>query len=94
MVKDILGSVVKAKAGRDRNRFFVVMATEGSEFVLMADGCTRKIAKPKKKKLMHLVFTGKSIDLNLVPKNNTADAFIRKALVELGYNNKTVSEEG
>ncbi len=50
------GSIVKAVAGRDRDRFFVVLKTEG-RFAYIADGKTRKIDKPKRKKLIHLAKT-------------------------------------
>ena len=51
-----LGSIVLAKAGRDKGDFFVVVASEG-EFAYICDGKTRKYDKPKKKKLKHLAVT-------------------------------------
>ena len=49
----VKGSIVKAKAGRDKDGFFVVLKVE-SGYAYIADGRTRKIEKPKKKKLIHL----------------------------------------
>lgn len=49
----VRGSIVRAKAGRDKDGFFVVLKVE-SGYAYIADGRTRKIEKPKKKKLIHL----------------------------------------
>ncbi len=45
--------VVISTAGRDKNRLFFVVDTEG-EFVHLADGKRRKIENPKRKKLKHV----------------------------------------
>ncbi len=47
------GSAVYAKAGKEKGRLFFVIKTEG-DFAYLADGDTRKIEKPKKKRLKHL----------------------------------------
>ena len=95
MRSDVIGRVVTAKAGRDSGRSFVVVAAEGEEFVMICDGGLRKSARPKKKKLKHLAFESERIDLSSMPGDpGCADAFIRKALKELGNNHNTVSEEG
>ena len=52
------GEIVCSKAGRDKGRYFVVMETEGSEYVFVCDGKLRKVDKPKKKKIKHLARTG------------------------------------
>ena len=41
--------IVKSAAGRDRGRLFFVLGTEG-EFLLLADGKSRKLESPKRKK--------------------------------------------
>ncbi len=56
------GEIVCSKAGRDKGRYFVVMETEGSEYVFVCDGKLRKVDKPKKKKVKHLVKTGQLAD--------------------------------
>ena len=50
----IPGRVVLSTQGRDEGRYFVVLEVIDENFVLMADGLTRKIAHPKKKKVKHL----------------------------------------
>ncbi|MGI6213553.1 MAG: RNA-binding protein [Christensenellales bacterium] len=49
-----LGSVVYSRAGRDKGRFFLVVEVVDENFVRIADGKTRMIAKAKLKKIKHL----------------------------------------
>ena len=51
-----VGTVVKAKAGRDKEGFFVVVRTEEG-FVYIADGKRRRVENPKKKNPIHLSVT-------------------------------------
>lgn len=48
-----IGQIVYSKAGRDCGKEFVVVSTEG-EHLYLADGATRKLESPKKKKLKHI----------------------------------------
>ena len=48
------GRVVQSTQGRDAGRYFVVLQVVDDRHVLMADGQSRKIDHPKKKKMMHL----------------------------------------
>lgn len=50
----LLGSVVISKAGRDEGRTFLVVESLDDEYVLISDGDTHKMEKPKKKKRRHL----------------------------------------
>ena len=52
-----LGGIVLARAGRDKNKYFIIVKTE-DRFVYICDGKTRKIQKPKKKKLKHVTLMG------------------------------------
>ena len=45
----VKGSVVRATAGRDKDKFFVVLGREG-DYALIADGKRRKVQKPKQQK--------------------------------------------
>ena len=47
------GSIVVATAGRDKEKFFVVLSLEDN-FAYISDGYTRKVDVPKKKKFKHL----------------------------------------
>ena len=48
-------NIVKAIAGRDKGKLFFVLAIEG-EYLFLADGKTRKVENPKRKKHKHVQF--------------------------------------
>lgn len=48
-------NIVRSDAGRDRGKLFVVLAVEG-EYLLLADGKSRKVESPKRKKRRHVLF--------------------------------------
>lgn len=81
-----IGQVVYSKAGRDKGLVFVVVCVEG-EFVYLVDGKLRTLAKPKKKKQMHIQVTKEiltPLQTKLNERLSLSDADIRKAL--LPYN--------
>lgn len=49
-----VGQIVKSKAGRDKDRLFVVIDIINDQYVLIVDGDLRKIENPKMKKAKHL----------------------------------------
>ncbi|MBR5512604.1 MAG: KOW domain-containing RNA-binding protein [Ruminococcus sp.] len=57
-----IGSVVRAKAGRDKDGFFVVTAIE-KEYCFIADGKSRKLETPKRKNIKHISLTNSMIDI-------------------------------
>lgn len=57
----VKGSIVRAKAGRDKDSFFVVLGVN-DEFALIADGKRRTLEHPKNKKLKHLESTNTVIE--------------------------------
>lgn len=63
------GCIVKSTAGRDAQRFFVVMDVDG-DFAVLADGKVRPLERPKRKKLKHLQKTNRCVDLNEMISNN------------------------
>jgi len=52
--KFVLGEYVVSKAGRDKDRIFIVTSILDEIYVAVADGDLRKIDNPKKKKIKHL----------------------------------------
>lgn len=72
------GSLVYSKAGRDKGKLFLVLATE-NDFAYLADGDTRRISNPKKKKQKHIQGTEKVFDFDF---DNISDSGVRKALSE------------
>lgn len=73
----LIGTIVRACAGRDNDSFFVVTANGSSGFVYIADGKSRKLLKPKKKNVKHLQFTKTVIELD-----GLTDKKLRKFLSE------------
>lgn len=71
------GLVVKAKSGRDKNRFFVVISCDG-EYAYIADGKTRRLECPKRKNVKHLFTTNTVIPVDSI---NT-DKLIKAQLSE------------
>lgn len=53
-----VGSVVVSKAGRDRDRLFLVIEEVDADFVMIANGDLRKMDRLKKKRRKHLKPTG------------------------------------
>ena len=47
--------IVRSDAGRDKGKLFVVLAVEG-EYLLLADGKSRRVEAPKRKKRRHVLF--------------------------------------
>lgn len=82
----IPGRVVLSTQGRDAGRYFVVMSVIDEQFVLMADGLTRKIAHPKKKKVKHLRLKPivVNVDGAMLPNKHLQDSDLRRALAEYG----------
>ena len=82
----IPGRVVLSTQGRDEGRYFIVLKVIDENFVLMADGLTRKIDHPKKKKVKHL--RPKPIVVNVdgstLPNKHLQDSDLRRYLRENG----------
>lgn len=82
----VLGQVVYSKAGRDVGKIFIITALIDANYVYISDGNLRRVEKPKKKKIKHLVITKNIID-SIAQKISTdiriTNAEIRKALVEI-----------
>lgn len=70
------GSLVYSRAGRDKGMIFVVLSCEG-DCVYLADGETRRISRPKRKKLKHINKTNKIVELDF---ENISDSMVRKAI--------------
>jgi len=51
------GEFVYASRGRDAGACFIVISQEDN-YLYLADGKSRKVGSPKKKKLKHVILTG------------------------------------
>ena len=91
-----LGRVVLSRAGRDMDRYFVVVGQTDEQHVLVADGDLRRMAVPKKKKLKHLApkpACMSEIRTKLEKGEQIQDAKIRKFLAACGYGPRAKQEE-
>lgn len=74
---DILkGTVVKSKAGRDKETLLVVVKVENG-FAYVCDGKRRPLERPKKKNLLHLAATHKSIPVSELTTNRKLKALLQ-----------------
>lgn len=62
------GMIVKSDAGRDQERFYVIVAVE-NDWAFIADGKRRKLEHPKRKNPRHLKRTGRTAELSEVDTN-------------------------
>lgn len=80
-----VGSVVLSKQGRDKDNYFVVVAT-GKDVVFVADGGARKLASPKKKNIKHVSYSGITLE-GIAPKlsegQKVFDSEVKSALRQL-----------
>lgn len=74
-----MGLVVRARSGRDKNKFFVVIDCD-KEYAYIVDGKSRRLDKPKKKNIKHIAFTNTVISPELLGTNKS----IKTQLKEFG----------
>lgn len=92
----VLGQVVHSRAGRDKDECFVVVEIINKEYVLVCDGALRKVEKPKKKKVKHLVIhniIASDIKDKLGAGIKVNNGEIRKYLGSIGLVNQSNSKE-
>ena len=70
------GSLVYSLAGRDKGKIFAVLAVE-KDFVYLADGDSRRVEKPKKKKIKHINKINRVLEIDFDTISNSS---LKKAL--------------
>lgn len=78
-----IGQIVKSKAGRDKERIFLICQVVDEQFVLVCDGNLRKLNNPKKKKVKHLMIYNTVLTEfaeKLQCNKNPNDAYVKKLL--------------
>ncbi len=78
-----IAQIVKSKAGRDKGRVFAILKILDDKYVNIIDGDLRKINKPKKKKIKHLIVYNKVLTelKEKIEKNKKFNnAYVRKLL--------------
>ena len=91
----IPGRVVLSTQGRDEGRYFIVLEVIDENYVLMADGLTRKVDHPKKKKVKHLRPKPIMVEVDgaKLPNKHLQDSDLRNALSAHGLEISTASNE-
>lgn len=90
--KNLIGRVVYSKAGRDAKRSFIIAEVINENYVWIVDGDLRKLEKPKKKKMRHLILTDEmsnEIQQSIMCSNDISNLKIRRYL-----ENREANKEG
>ena len=75
-------SIVQSDAGRDKGKLFFVLDMEG-EYLLLADGKSRKAETPKRKKRRHVQFISAAetaVSAKIKGEEKITNSELRKAL--------------
>ncbi len=59
----VVGQIVCSKAGSDKDKFSVIIETDGKR-VLLCDGKRHKLASPKSKNPKHIAVTGEVLNMD------------------------------
>ncbi len=65
-----IGSVVRSKAGRDKNKLMAVVGTEG-KMLLLCDGKEHRLEKPKRKNPLHVAPTNTVLEHSAMSTNRS-----------------------
>ena len=88
-----VGDIVCALAGRDKEKRFVVVGILDENYVFIADGKSRKIDSPKKKKIKHIEISSKAANLENLKDGRFTNSILRKIIDEYSeyskYSNRT-----
>ncbi len=79
------GDIVFSKAGRDKDRPFVVLEILDGQYAYLADGRLRRVDKPKKKKIKHLSKSGqlaRDVQRKLNEGDKVTNVDLKRALTE------------
>ena len=83
-------NIVKSTAGRDAGKCFFVLETQG-DFLLLADGKTRRVENPKRKRLKHVTLVGESHSLvaeKIRSSEKITNSELRKAIAAISGGNQ------
>ena len=77
------GNFVIANAGRDKGRCFIVLSVE-NQYLCLCNGKNRKMSKPKRMKIKHVIDVGCSSDYicDLLSEDKLTDKAVRSAVSE------------
>lgn len=81
------GQIVISKAGRDRGRVYVVYRVLDDRYVLVVDGLSRRVERPKKKNVRHLQPYNQLLDGEVrerVKQGKVSNQELRRVLADMG----------
>ena len=87
--------LVQATAGRERGKLFYVVETDG-DYLLLADGKSRKVEAPKRKKRKHVRFiadTGDRVAVKIKENEKLTNSELRKSIASY-YGAENSDQEG
>ena len=77
------GALVESLAGHDEGQTFAVIKTVDGNYVLIANGKTRKVEAPKRKKIKHIKLLNAKIDLEAMEQSGgITDGGVKRAIKE------------
>ena len=82
----VRSDIVRSDAGRDKGKLFVVLAVEG-EYLLLADGKSRRVEAPKRKKRRHVLFVAAEssrLSEKIKSQEKITNSELRRTLTQLG----------
>ncbi|MBC7344268.1 MAG: KOW domain-containing RNA-binding protein [Clostridia bacterium] len=86
MVREVrVGQLVISKAGRDKDRPYLVLQFDGS-FVFLADGSARRVENPKRKNVKHIIptqYLARDVLAKLEAGLKVSNREVQKAIEEL-----------
>jgi len=85
--------LVEATAGREQGKLFYVLETDG-DYLLLADGKSRRVEAPKRKKRKHVRFvsdTGDRVAVKIRENEKITNSELRKSIAS--YNGAENSDQ-
>jgi len=81
------GQFVKSKAGRDKDRIFIIIEIVDEVYVRIVDGDLRRVETPKLKKIRHLARMNNvsdDIQQKLMNNRKVTNQMVRREIEKLG----------
>lgn len=82
-----VGQFIRSKAGRDKDRIFIIIDKIDENYLLLVDGDLRKVESPKKKKIKHIAsvdLASDDIKSKLAEGKKVTNLMIRREIEKLG----------
>ena len=77
-----VGDVVISKRGHDSKKTFIVVATLNENYVLIADGKSRKLASSKQKNVKHLKVLTEAKGLDAIVDDKSIERVLKQMQTE------------